>query len=110
MTDGYKPLYRGLWGVWLHERGLDVYHPLGSLGFQPYLDWEPEYLSQPAAPQAPFHKYSIISSGIISLIFILGLFGSILDLWAIPPLVPGPMGSDSGMVPVVAWASGWTNH
>lgn len=51
-----------------------------------------------------------VSLGIISLKFFPVLFGSILDLWAAQPLVPGYPGNARQGLPLLAWASSWTRH
>ena len=43
-------------------------------------------------------------------LFLLVMVGSILGLWAIQPLDPGPPGSVRGGLPLMAWVSSWTSH
>lgn len=38
-----------------------------------------------------------------------GVFGYILGLWAIWPLVPGLPGCARSQLPLIAWVSSWTS-
>ena len=60
--------------------------------------------------QAPVCEYSKTLLGIIYLLFFPSVFGSILGLWAIWPLVSGLPGSVRFGLPHLPWVSSWTSH
>lgn len=44
------------------------------------------------------------------LLFLPVLFDSLLGLWAMQPLVPGPPGSVGGGLSILAWVSSWARQ